>query len=252
MLTSDICIVTIHKGNLFNLKKTIKSVNMQISQPKLHLVVASGVYNYQINCLRKKNRKFILNQDVSIYNAMNIAKKCAGKIPILYLNSGDFFFSKESLFFINKFIKKIYLNYVLIFATLLTNDNTYFSIKRKVFNKSSYLPHSSFICINDYFNKKINFDYNNKITADGIWMRAIIKKSRNVIKYYNNLAIQNLNGQSSMPSFKNIKYRWHESKFSAFKEFVKLSILIFLKKSLYFRFIYFYKYTFSNSIKKLV
>ena len=49
------------------------------------------------------------------------------------------------------------------------------------------------------------------ITADGKWMRQILEKSNGLIKAKYNLVLQNLDGQSSVPSIRTILLRFKEN-----------------------------------------
>jgi hypothetical protein len=215
---SNICILTIHKGSIKNLKKTIASVDSQSFAPLKHIILAKEICKYQISFFKKSNREFILNKknDKSVFHGMNIVKKYSKDSSIIYLNSGDVFFNRNSLYYINKFHILLKFNYVLVFKTVLQVKNLYFDIKKNFFKDKNYLPHSSFVCKNNFFNQKIDFDVKFKISADGIWMKKIISRSRSVRKILITLVIQNLYGQSST-KFKNFRlevsrtlYRWAE------------------------------------------
>jgi hypothetical protein len=242
----NICILTIHKGDLEYLKKTIRSVDIQSLQPIKHIILAKGICNYQIQSFKKENREFILNKnrDKSIYDAMNIIKKYSTNRISIYLNSGDIFFSRNTLYCINKFNSFLNLNYVLVFATLLKVKNIFFNIKDLFFKKETYLPHSSFLFKNNYFNQKIDFNIRFKITADGIWMKKIISRSRDLRKIFINIVIQNLYGQSSVPSLKTCFWRWSENPLSVIKEILKLFINKSVSARFYFIIIFCRKYNF--------
>ena len=243
---SNICVLTIHKGDIEKLKKTIFSVDTQNIEPFKHIVLAKETCNYKIYFLKKKNREFILNKknDKSLYHAMNIIKKYSKNYPIIYLNSGDIFFCRRTLYYLDKFYRFFNLNYVLIFSTLLRVNNFYFQIKNFFFKNKNYLPHSSFLCKNNFFNEKINFDTKFKISADGIWMKKIILRSRMVKKIAKNIVIQNLYGQSSLPSLTTCKWRWNENFVTGIKELIKLIISKVVNLNIYFLIIYFRKYNF--------
>ena len=69
----NLAIITIHKGEYADLVKTVKSVDIQSKKPKKHLIIAKNLDITQIKKFKKKYRNFILNQDRSIYNAMNLS-----------------------------------------------------------------------------------------------------------------------------------------------------------------------------------
>jgi hypothetical protein len=244
----NICILTIHKGSIKNLQKTIDSVDSQSFAPIKHIILAKEICRYQINSLKKFNREFFINNknDKSVFHGMNIVKKYSKEIPIIYLNSGDIFFNKNSLHDFNKLSIFLKFNYVLIFKTVLCVKDLYFDIKTNFFKDKNYLPHSSFLCKNNFFNKKINFDTKFKISADGIWMRKIISRSRSVKKILKKLVIQNLYGQSSLPSLKTLGWRFDENYLYGFKEFLKLLISKIVPLDIYFLIIYYRKYNFSK------
>lgn len=243
-----VCIVTIHKGDLKFLKKTIDSIDNQSLFPLKHIVIAKNINNFQIQVYKKDFRVFYLNNkyDRSIYEAMNFAKKNLGNYPFFFLNSGDVLLHRNSLNQISKFINLLKLNYVLVFKTLLRIKTIYFNIKDRFFKNKDYLPHSSFISQNNFFNKKINFKYKFKISADGYWMKDIIKRSRMTKKIPKNIVIQNLYGKSSLPSFNTIIWRLREKPVSGAKEFIKLVMSKLVPLNFYFTIIYFRKYRFFN------
>jgi hypothetical protein len=234
----NICIVTVHKGNLDNLKKTIKSIDNQIFEPVIHIVVANKTFKYQINFLKNNNRIFILNKDYSIYNAMNRGKTLAKNIPILFLNSGDIFYKKNTLYKIRNIISILKLNYVAIFTTLLKYHNIYFQIKKSIFAKKRYIPHSSFISMSNRNNNKLRFDEKIIIVADGLWMNAIIKKSRKVIKFFENLTVQSLGGISTRPTINTVVYQFNYKILSGIKEFIKFLIFRILSSNIYYQLIF--------------
>jgi hypothetical protein len=242
----NVCILTIHKGDLEYLKRTIRSVDIQSLQPIKHIILAKGICNYQIQSFKKENREFILNKntDTSVYDGMNIIKKYSRNRITIYLNSGDILLSRNTLYYINKFNLFLNLNYVLVFTTLLRFKDIFFNIKDLFFKKETYLPHSSFLFKNNYFNKKIDFNIRFKITADGIWMKKIISRSRDLRKIFTNIVIQNLYGQSSMPSLKTCVWRWGENPLSGIKELLKLLISKLVPISFYFLIIFCRKYNF--------
>lgn len=239
---SKIKIVTINYDNLNDLKKTIKSVDNQKTKPQKHIIISRKLKLNQLKKFKKSYRKFILGQDNSLYNAMNIGKKNSLNSPVIFLNSGDVFYNRYSIDLIQKYYQALKKNKVIVFKTVLVNKNDFFYPKKKYFNNKNYLPHSSFIFLNSKNYSNINFDEKMIITADGKWMREILKKSNGLIKVKNNLVFQNLDGQSSVPSLRTIFYRFKENTFSGLKEIFKFLIKIFLNKNLYFKAIYFNKY----------
>lgn len=237
-----VSIVTINYDSLEELKKTIKSIDSQKIKPFRHIVVSKKLKFFQIKKYRKKYRKFILGKDNSLYNAMNIGKKYTLDSSLIFLNSGDVFYNRNSTNLIQKHSKYLLKNNILIFKTVLINKKDVFYPKQKYFKNEKYLPHSSFIFYNSKLYKNINFDEKMIISADGKWMREIIKKSNGLIKVRHNLVFQNLDGQSSVPSFRTIYHRFSENIFSGLKEIIKLGLRFLFSEKFYFRLIYLYKY----------
>ena len=239
---SKITIITINYDDLGDLKKTIQSVDSQKSRPQKHIIVSKKLKLNQLTKFKKKYRRFILGKDNSLFNAMNIGKKYSLNSPVIFLNSGDIFYNNNSIGLIQKYYKVLKKNKVVIFKTVLVSEDNYFYPKKKYYNDKNYLPHSSFIFYNSKHLSKINFDEKMIVTADGKWMRQILKKSNGLIKSKYNLVLQNLDGQSSVPSTRTILLRFDENIWSGIKEIIKFLIKLFLNKSSYFRVIYFKKY----------
>lgn len=239
---SKVSIVTINYDNFEELKKTIESIDSQNIQPHKHIIVSKKLKLYQIKKFKKKFRKFILGKDNSLYNAMNIGKKYCINDPLIFLNSGDIFFNKKSLNLIQENYTTLKKNNAIIFKTVLMNKGKYFHPKKNFFERKDYLPHSSFVFFNSKLNSKINFDEEMIITADGKWMRQILQNSNKLIKIKKNLVIQNLDGQSSVPSLRTVYFRFKENVNSGFKEIIKLIIKLLFSDRFYFRIIYFNKY----------
>ena len=75
-------------------------------------------------------------------------------------------------------------------------------------------------------------------------MKKIILRSRQVKKIFHNIVIQNLYGQSSVPTLKTCNWRSNENLIEGIKEFIKLLISKFVGLNIYFFIIYFRKYIF--------
>lgn len=239
---NKVAIVTINYDSIDELKKTIESIDNQIIKPFRHIIVSKKLKSFQIKQFKRKYRKFVLGKDNSLYNAMNIGKRFSLNCSLLFLNSGDVFYNKNAIKLIQSYSKKLKQNNVIVFKTVLIHKNIIFYPKKKYFDKENYLPHSSFIFYNSKANFKINFDEKMIITADGKWMREILKNSNKLIKVNNFLVLQNLDGQSSVPSLRTVYHRFKENTFSGIKEIIKLVINLFISKRLYFRLIYLKKY----------
>jgi len=243
--SANLVVITVHRGPIIFLKKTLQSIDTQISAPHHNIVVASRTSLYRTKYLKKNNRTFIINKDKSIYNAMNIAlrDKVIKNNYIIFLNSGDIFLNKRSIFNIKKYFlpKKI-----IICSQILNIESDYYQIRKYFFIKKNYSPHGSFFCHSSLLNslkKKKFFDEKRLIDADGTWMSRIIKNNKKkIIKIDKNISVHSLGGVSTTPSTKTILHYFTLSLILFFKELLKFILKILLSKKIYFRVIYFVKY----------
>jgi hypothetical protein len=251
-VSANLVIITVHKGPIISLKKTLKSIDAQILAPHHSIVVASRTSLYRTQYLKKNNRTFVINKDKSIYNAMNIAlrDKVIKNNYIIFLNSGDIFLNKRSIFNIKKYFL---LKKIIICSQILSLDSDYYQIRKYFFVKKKYSPHGSFLCHSSLLNssKKLNFfDEKRLIDADGLWMSRIINNNKKkIIKINKNISIHSLGGVSTNPSIKTILHYFKINLILCIKEFLKFILKIILSKKFYFRFIYFVKYKYKKEYR---
>jgi hypothetical protein len=81
-----LAIITIHKGNLKNLKKTVLSVDRQTIYPDLHLLIIKTIGFNHSRIFTNKKRKVIISNDNSLYEAMNIGIENSKDFNIVFLN----------------------------------------------------------------------------------------------------------------------------------------------------------------------
>lgn len=162
---------------------------------------------------------------------------------IIFLNSGDYFFNKRSIFYIKKYFLT---NKILVGKQVLRLDNNYFHIKDYYYYKKTFLPHGSFIVNSSLATssiKKILFEEKRLIDSDGLWMNKVIKKSKDKVRKINlNITIHFLGGISTNPTINTIKEYYKINLFLFFKEFIKFTLKIFFPNRAYYKIIYFYKY----------
>ena len=251
-IDSELVIVTVHKGAIKELIKTLKSIDNQILKPKFNIVVASDVFLYEIKLFKNKKRIFIINKDKSIYNAMNIAlkhKKTRGH-PLLFLNSGDVLFNRTTIYNVNKYLK---IGVPIVGKQILNIKQYFFSIKKFSFFKKNYLPHGAFIVpkfrTQNFISRDFLFNEKNLIDGDGLWMRTIIKKNNQRIKKLNkSISIHSLGGISTNPTYHTLRYFFSVGFFSFLKELIKFFVRkIVIFPNIYYLIIYLIKF---NVIKK--
>jgi hypothetical protein len=239
---SKIAIITIHYGNFKNLDRTLHSINKQKFKPDLHLVIAKNISVERVKKYKLSFRKFIIDhkKDKCIWSAMNIGLMLTKKYHLIFLNSGDKFVSKLSLFLIKKYIKK-YSTLCLSFNTINYFDGHTFRNKNNFFNKN-FIPHPSFVRP-DCRNKKVFlFNTKNAIDSDSKWIKNNINLF-GIKKIYLDISKHFLGGISTNPSIASIVKLYLSSKKQGTKELIKYIIRkIIYSTSLYYRIIYFHKY----------
>ena len=252
---SNLVIITVHKGSIHKLKKTLRSIDSQLCQPYLNIVIAKNISLYQISTFKKNNRIFILNKDKSIYNAMNIGlrNKLINNKYIIFINSGDIIFNKRIIYDLKKYF---ILNVPIVCRQCLQYGDTYYYIKENFAKNKNYLPHGSFFCPPIPKNYLSNFNvFNEKriIDADGIWMQNIIRIFKRKIKKIDKVtSVLELGGISTRPTKNTVLHYAKINFYFFFKEFIKFVLKLIVSDNLYYKIIYFRKYKIiENNRKKL-
>lgn len=234
----NLSIVTVNYGNIISLMNTLESVDQQSLVPYEHIVIVSGITSQESKDIQYKNakfyRKFIFNQDNSLYNAMNIGLYQAKGNCILFLNGGDIFFSSQSISLINTFwqYKKC-----LIFRTVQCfASNGYIRPGLKNINDLLARPgHQGFIApLEEKPTERLYFLENKKISSDFFWMEKNINKYQAIIreevltKFY-------LGGLSNYPTLKSVALRYKSHEFlKTIKELAKLILRLILGDQRYY------------------
>ena len=230
-------IITVHSGDLNELKKTIMSVDGQVLKPTKHFIISPDKSIVKIKKFKKKYRFFILGKDKSIYNAMNIGLKKTRKDFIIFLNSGDVLHNNSV---IKKIRKKINSNICYVFKTYLKYKKNTYIPKNNFFNSKKYFPHPSFIRP-PIKNKLILFNENYKILSDGLWINKNIHE-HGYIKLNKVVSIHYLGGVSSKPTLKFTIEKFKLSLMSGFKELIKLILFTIIDQQNYYKIIFSYKF----------
>ena len=220
-------IVTIYKGNdlkfLIQTLRSIKKLRYYSSQLEFEQILVLST-EAQIRT-KRKIFKIILNQDHSLYNAMNLGLNIATGEKILFLNAGDIICQKLSY---QNFQKEIQSEKCVSFKVNI-NYGKYYFINNK---RKSFKCHNSFIAP---IKKKIYFDENFKITSDAKWMRENI--STFGIKYSNITLVEYLGfGLSDYPSYKTaIKYLKEKGYTKFFLRLIYILLYKTVPKSIFFK-----------------
>jgi len=247
--SSNLVIITVHSGPIISLKKTLQSIDNQMSPSYHNIVVAKGISLYHTKYLQNNNRTFVINKDKSIYNAMNIAlqNKVIKNKYIIFLNSGDLFFNKRTIYNIKKFFLT---KNILIGKQILKIDNDSYFIRKYFYLKKKYSPHGSFLCPADIAKsptENILFNEKRLIDADGIWMSNIVAKNRNRFKKINmNITVHNLGGVSTNPTVKTALHYLKLNLNLFNKEILKFIVKLLVTQKIYYRIIYLFKYKYKK------
>ena len=235
---SKINIITVSDGNLNALKKTMNSIDCQTFKKFKNIIVSKKKIK-KIDNKFKKNRVFIIKKNSSIYDAMNFGLKLSNKKYIIFLNSGDVFYSNKSLEKIKYNSNNFKLGSCLMFVSVLKNEEDYFFPKKKLFNSKNFFTHSSFIRPLVKFDN--GFNILKQVTADGNWMKNH-KKKFGIKKIYKILTVFYLGGVSNFPSKKSIVMKSNTGMISFIKELLKFFLLRIVGKKFFYRIIYYFKY----------
>jgi hypothetical protein len=230
-MPNKLAVITVHTGALKKLFITLHSVNTQSIKPDIHLIVSKKYVNINNSV---NYRKFIFNKDKSLYNAMNIGQSLAANFSFLYLNSGDHFYSKNSISIIKKY-NIIYKNKCLIFKTVLKYNNLTFEPKNNFFYSNIFRQHPSFVC--PAHKRKNKFDEKYSILSDGIWMKSQCERF-GYKKINLKISVLSLGGISSNPKLVSIKEYFSFSLKDGLKELLKFFIKEILSNNNFYKTIF--------------
>ena len=226
-------IVTVFRfGHDEELGRTVESLVEQRQVDFKVFFVLSNAKPQNISMLEAAiNNKFryhlTINQDTSLYNAMNIALSAIPAGWVYFLNGGDLFFSTESASVLHN--NKSALHPVL-FSTIQSYDNDKYM--RPPSPRSP--AHQGFL-VNIELVGDITFCENLEIAADHYWMQSLIAKYGCELKKLP-IAEFSLGGISNYPSYASIKSRLASQGFTrAALESLKFSLRKVVGDRLYYR-----------------
>ncbi len=232
-------VITVTYNSKKELLETINSVQSQNYKIFNHIIKdgLSKDNTSEINFLEYKNTLFYESKDSGVYDAMNQAIKHAKNDYIIYLNSGDTFFSHDTLKKLAELIKNN-PNYYSYCGGTLQIDPLAQKIKRIIGISKFYkyfplaqLPHPSFVIKKSILKKLINpFDSRLKIAGD--YKQQLILRKKNLWKNYFSKEIISIMpiGGISNKSRLSILEGYKETFIFSFKLFNLASLyIIFLK-----------------------
>lgn len=180
-----ISIITVNFNNLNGLKKTIQSVKKQSYTNYEYIIIDGGSTDGSKKYIEKEQNMisyWISEKDNGIYDGMNKGITHATGEYLLFLNSGDYFVSSETLYKV--FNSQNYTEDLIIGRQYYINKkgkkSTCHMIKKEDIDDtyfwSNTLPHQATFIRRDLFSRIGRYEQNYKIIADWVfWYKSIIK-----------------------------------------------------------------------------
>tara|TARA_B000000475_G_scaffold265159_1_gene253444 strand:+ start:121 stop:906 length:786 start_codon:yes stop_codon:yes gene_type:complete len=166
-------IITINFNNYGGLKNTIKSVDDQNYKSYEHIII-DGLSNDGSERYLKKfidKKKILIEKDKGVFDAMNKGISMSRGKYLIFLNSGDFFFEKESLQILNRtisrFTKKTREHKIFFGKARIKGKYFEWNQPARYFVEDDFLPVHQAMCIPKKKIKKYDDTY--KIAADELF-----------------------------------------------------------------------------------
>ena len=176
-------IITVTFNSERHIKDLLLSLSSQTYKNFEHIIIDNKSNDETLFLAKKYGVKYLIicsEEDKGIYFAMNKGLTHASGKFILFLNSDDWLYDKNSLY---KIYKSIKINTEIIFANILIVNKSYpYKIYRKWDNSSinftegNHTPHPAFFASKKLFKMFGNFDTRFKIAADYDLMYRFISK----------------------------------------------------------------------------
>lgn len=170
-------IVTVILKSYQELERTLASLEHQNIEYFEHVVVASGFsFNEKLRLEDRwssKNRRFLFDQDNSLYNAMNMGLRAAQGDWILFLNGGDILWSPDAISMVMERKRAS----CLAFCTAQRYGRDLYIRPPCRMTKGSVVGcgHQGFVApLDSDKSKRIYYNESNPISADQEWIRENI------------------------------------------------------------------------------
>jgi glycosyltransferase involved in cell wall biosynthesis len=223
MTSKYITCVTISKNDEEGLLSTLKSVDLQTRKPYEHIVVVSNTQNISeiVSKYSKGFRTFIIDQDKSLYNAMNIGICAASGNGVYFLNGGDIFNDERSY----ELLCEAFVPGKCLGAKVAMTYKNLMLIRpgsKKIQDLRTRPPHQGFVApLRVNSNELIFFDECQGVSADTVWIRENINRfSCNTLDSV--VAIFALDGVSNSPSINLIRTKYGSQGMLRIKVFIKI------------------------------
>lgn len=221
-LQPHISIITVNYNNKIGLEKTFNSVFSLDNKDYEYIVIDGGSSDGSKELIKKNTDKidfWVSESDKGIYNAMNKGIKKAKGEYLLFLNSGDIFYSSDVL----KSCSQLFTGYDLIYYNIEfgVNSGNIINYPSKLSLKyflSNMICHQAIFFSKKLFDKYGCYDENYRIIAD--WKFLVLALTKFNAKYLHvnkTLVSYDTTGLSSLNS--NIKVLEDEKKDILKKEF---------------------------------
>jgi glycosyltransferase involved in cell wall biosynthesis len=203
-------IITVNYNNLKGLKKTMESVVNQIWKEFEYIVIDGGSTDGSAAYIASQSENidyWVSEPDKGVYNAMNKGILKATGEYLLFLNSGDEFFSNEIL---GQNYKSIILHDIIYFNLQVIDEEKMFIKKYPDELLFSYfvndtLPHPATFIKASLFSKVGLYDESLKIVSDWkFFVASICKFSASYIRIDDTLSTFYLDGISSQTKNKDV------------------------------------------------
>ncbi len=249
----SIIVVSLNTKEKF--KKTIQSILNQ-SIKNYEIIVIDGKSNDGtkeiISKYNKDIKKKLIQKDKGIYYGMNRGIKLASNKWLIFLNSGDIFYSSNTLKKLSYHLKKNREADVIIGNSKIKKKKFFYKKKYTKINKKSLIScfsHQS-CAIKTSLHKKNLFKTKYKITADFNFFKDLLKKNVK-FNYINDIiSISEADGLSDKKRFLALAEFYQINKSN---QFINFKFFRYSMIYIYFLFIYVVKLTIpSNFHKKLI
>jgi len=173
-LKSKLSIITINFNNLEGLQKTVDSVINQTCKDYEYIIIDGGSTDGSKEYIQNMHKHFdywISEPDTGIYNAMNKGIEASSGDFILFLNSGDYLYSK----FVMKQINELVLvkNIIYVFDVMI--ENYKIEIQKGKVNSFNVFKNYICHCGTIYPTTKLRYNENYRIISDWIFTVEMMK-----------------------------------------------------------------------------
>jgi len=246
MKSSKVSIVTLCKNNSLEFSRTFRSVASQLFAGEIFWYIVDGSSDSRIASLMESVQIFLQRCSAKfklfyfstfelgihgIYPSLNYISDFLVGDYVIYMNSGDLFFSSASLQLLYSYASSCGTSAVCVFGQALTVSHLGFAWRfpsRHVYGILAWLryfePNHQSMLVSIDLAVSLKYDENLTVSADKIWKRSVVQSSRTLIYLPFPVCIFFLCGiSSSKRSWDSVK---EDLKAGSISFLTKLSLLI--------------------------